>query len=180
MKTGDIVKCIEDGDSTFLSENKTYYLVNQNQWGNWQVKDIDTGRLSSDWYKPSRFVLAEPTQRKIDLSKRYKTRSGDKVKLHAITEDRNYPIVGVALSECGTWYNETWTIDGLFLAGCSESNGSDLVEMPDSIDIEFHGEQSSAQVFYDCSVLLKQGHKSISLTEEQFEKIAKAFESMKS
>lgn len=62
----------------------------------------------------------------IDFDKKYRTRSGQKVKLIGMSPDATYPIIGV-LGEGQHWFPYAWTVDGSF---AEEESEFDLVEEP--------------------------------------------------
>jgi hypothetical protein len=69
------------------------------------------------------------TTQKIDLSKTYKTRGGDEVKLYAIDESLgDYPVVGAKRVAGSGFTLERWTLDGRYLAH-EESHRFDLIEI---------------------------------------------------
>lgn len=178
MKIGDIVKCNSATGSTFLRSWKKYELVDQNEHGNWQVKDLETGNLSAHWYKPDRFSVEAPVvSNKIDLSKKYFTRNGLKVKLYAITDDSEYPVVGTITNVNGSSSNESWTINGSLYADRAFSD-YDLVEAPQTIELKLSMD-GKAFVYADLSVYIKLENRDAAWTIQDVEKLYEAVNKMK-
>lgn len=178
MKIGDIVKCNKATGSTFLRSWKKYELVGQNGHGNWQVKDLETGNLSAHWYKPDRFVVeASASLNKIDLSKKYFTRNGSKVKLYAITDDPKYPVVGTLADENGSISTESWTINGDFHTDQTFSD-YDLVEAPQAIELKLSMD-TAVWVYADSSVYIKLQNKDVAWNIQDVEKLYEAVNKMK-
>lgn len=63
---------------------------------------------------------------KIELGKKYQTREGKPVRIHAVDHGLRQPVIGVR--ENGTL--STWHLNGAFLYDSSMTCGSDLVEVP--------------------------------------------------
>ncbi len=152
MKIGDIVKCKKATGSTFLRGWKQYQLVNQNQHGNWQVKDEETGETSAHWYKPERFevIQASSSKPEIDLSQKYRTRDGRIVKLIGRSPCDKKPIVGSIQDSNGSWTTHAWNKYGEFRGGISQSD-YDLVARTTMKRIKLANGQE-ATVFDDGSV----------------------------
>lgn len=152
MKIGDIVKCKKAVGSTFLRGWKQYKLVNQNQHGNWQVRDEETGETSSHWYKPERFGVIQTSSSKpeIDLSQKYRTRDGRIVKLIGRSPCDKKPIVGSIQDSNGSWTTHAWNKYGEFSDGIGSSN-YDLFARATMKKIKL-AEGQKATVFDDGSV----------------------------
>lgn len=83
-----------------------------------------------DWVNGNRNEQEKPmsTTQKIDLSKTYRTRGGNEVKLYAIDESLGkYPVVGVRLLGENHWVSERWTLKGEFYG--VKKSPEDLVEV---------------------------------------------------
>jgi hypothetical protein len=136
MKVNDTVKCKNASGSEFLVHNLEYILVDQNQHGNWRVKEKELGYLSTHWYKPERFIVVKekviPT---ISISKKYTTRDGREVKLYVTNgAEEEYPVVGV-VKDGNSWTNQTWAANGVWLDGIQDVR--DLVEVVTEATLEF-------------------------------------------
>jgi hypothetical protein len=147
MKIGETIKCIDTRESNSLVLNGKYTVTDINQHGNIQVTHVTSCEPLQHYYKPNRFeVVAESTaSNKIDITKEYKTRDGRKVKLFAISDDVNHPVVGQILDADKQWFNENWTLEGKLYNDEGESFG-DLVEVKksekfiiDGIEVDFSG-----------------------------------------
>lgn len=145
---GDEIYCRDTRDSKNLDAFRTYIVTDVNQYKNIQVKEADTGKTLEHYYKPERFRLndqecyqQEIPKTRIGLEKQYKTRSGYEVKLFAISDDEEYPVIGQYKYK-GKWSNETWTKEGKIFSNDVDDE-FDLVEqkpkeywfVPDSIHI---------------------------------------------
>lgn len=152
MKVGDIVKCNKASGSTFLRTWNTYELVNQNDYGNWQVKEVDTNALSSHWYKSDRFEVITSSSgkiKKVNLIDRYKTIAGNAVKFYTVDGDNaSYPVVGVYKNSAGAWINTVWTSHGI-----NVQHDLALVQVPNKQYVDLV--DGKAEVFSDGSVLFK-------------------------
>jgi hypothetical protein len=182
MNIGDKVVCNKAAGSTFLRTWKKYELVSENQHGNWQVKEVDTGLLSTHWYKADRFEVIETAKKpavakhigtmnstptKLNLEARYKTRSGLLVKLYTNEgADPKSPVVGSYRRETGDWVNCAWQADGKYPFG----NTFDLVELPYSIEIPIE-DKGKAIVYNDGSVYLEQCGSQVTLNEQNLRDI---------
>lgn len=152
MKVGDIVKCNKASGSTFLRTWNTYELVNQNVYGNWQVKEVETNALSSHWYKSDRFEVITSSSgkiKKVNLIDRYKTTAGNAVKFYTVDGDNaSYPVVGVYKNSAGAWVNAVWTSHGI-----NAQHDLALVQVPNKQYVDLV--DGKAEVFSDGSVLFK-------------------------
>lgn len=180
MKLGDTVLCVDDKESTFLKKNCKYKLLDQNRFGNWQVKEEENNANSSHFYKPSRFRLLK-NKKKVDLSKKYTNKRGETIKIfNELSLDSHWPIVGCVFCD-GHWVNETWD-----LFGKSKSSLSDLIEIPESIDLNIR--DYHVTVFADGSIYIEYPHKppasftvgeyaksKAAFTKEEFMQIARAW-----
>lgn len=129
MKIGDKIKCIDANDSNNLWNHENYTVVDINSYGNIKVQRGSNGELLEHYYKPDRFIVLGEQVTKIDLTKQYKTRGGAEVKLFAISDDDEYPIVGQFKYE-GKWANSQWQSNGAYFGG--QRDDWDLVEVKPS------------------------------------------------
>jgi len=166
MKVGDIVKCNKASGSTFLRTWNTYELVDQNIYGNWQVKQVDSGELSAHWYKSDRFeVIASSSKsiKRVNLIDRYKTVSGNAVKFYTVDGDNAaYPVVGVYKNAAGAWVNTVWTADGL-----NAQSDLNLVLVPNKQIVILS--DGNAEIFSDGSILFESKRKKFSFTFDKDE-----------
>lgn len=175
MKIGQTIKCINNKDSNSLVLNGKYTVTDINQHGNIQVTHVTSFEPLQHYYKPNRFeVVAESAvSNKIDITKEYQTRDGRKVKLFAISDDVNHPVVGQILDAGKQWFNENWTLEGKLYNDEGESFG-DLVEVKNEQSF-YVG--SIAVIFYrDASVYLS----SNTFSANAFQEIIKKYEKFNS
>ena len=160
-REGDTVVCKVSTDSSFLRMGMLYALIDQNQHGNWQVRELESGKYSAHWYKAERFnmfekklVATSPTESSESLPKATKTVNGSNVRLVAITDDTTFPLVGVLKAKNGAWVNAQWTKKGYFL-GTKGSEFDLVIEKPpvEPLVIEVAVGQR-VRVFDDGSMLI--------------------------
>lgn len=115
MKIGDLVYCRNTRDSKNLKVFEEYLVTDINTYGNIQVKEKNTGKTLEHYYKPERFRLVNQELKSpktaISLEKQYETREGNEVKILAISDDEDYPVIG-QIKDNGKWVNQTWTREG--------------------------------------------------------------------
>ncbi len=161
MKVGNTVKCKDARESEFLQKDQQYTINDVNNYGNIRVES--NGKLSTHWYRPSRFSLVKDT---ISLTRKYRTKEGWNVKLYATSDDKDYPIVGAYQCPDGKWINESWTAEGKQFKNVGSSEG-DLVEIPNSQTITFD-KNLVVEIFGDKSILFRNTQNLIGLGKKDF------------
>lgn len=175
MKQNDQIKCINQKGSTFLCKGEVYEIVNVNSYGNIRVKDLSDGEISTHWYKPDRFVLlSESKPIHIDVNKEYQTRGGDKVKILAISQDAEYPVVGQLFDPSSQrWYNTTWTKDGQYFYGHPIPDPNDLVEVKKPVVLSC--EDHNITIYPDRSAHFLTSCLNTSLSSSEMQKLVDAW-----
>lgn len=126
-KTDMKLKCIKNNGSSRLIVGDIYTKVDTNEHGNISVK-TENGAILPHYYKPDRFIeVGEMITQSFDISKEYRTTNGCPVKIFALSEDTNYPIVGAYQTPNGRWHNQTWNLKGQAYNG--SISDQDLVEV---------------------------------------------------
>lgn len=134
MKIGSIMQCVDANGSESLELFGIYEVIAHNEFGNIQVKNVNSGQILAHFYKPCRFFLTSVKRgakkivdkKEIDFSKTYITRDGCRVNLLAYSQDEIYPIIGEVF-QGGKWNSEKWKKDGKFFE-CDKENDLDLIE----------------------------------------------------
>jgi hypothetical protein len=99
--------------------------------------DESTKEILTHYYKPERFQeVYENVGTAFKVGGEYECRCGDPARLLAISNDKEFPLIGEAFID-GAWYNQTWTADGRRLSG--EEDDWDIVEAPKAIYVRTDG-----------------------------------------
>ena len=176
---GTKVKCVDHDGSSFLDERQEYIVISVNEFGNWQVQELNDGPKSAHWYKPERFIVVKEKAKKkikefIDFNKKYQTRSGQEVNLIGRSKDADYPIVGEYKTSGGNWSNESWTEDGHYFAENAVDN-HDLVEVIDEISINCGS--FSVKIYKDKSVYIHGSDIDETISVQEMKEIVEAWNS---
>lgn len=134
------LRCINSIGSSHLQRGHLYTAVAENEYGNIKVKDSN-GQILENFYKPDRFVVFQ----EISLDKTYVTKDGRKVKIHAIIDDADAPVIG-SIDEGAVFRQTCWTADGRHYY--DECENLDLVECEQIIGFEGGNINESRQTIY--------------------------------
>lgn len=160
---GTNLKCLHNEESRFLVKNEIYSVHQVNHHGNIRVKN-SRGEISDNFYMPNRFAPVKVSN-KIDLSKRYRTRQGQDVRLFTVDRSHStYPVLGeIGYPHDSDWQVASWTAEGK--AYCERpSSRLDLIEVPTAI----MGEHFAAT---QDQITLSDRSNSITFSREAFQQI---------